>query len=64
MMRDAKGMETMDGVQYLASCPDGETIVAMVVHHYKLYIATEKHIYRLDDERRLTRIGTTQTTVA
>ena len=52
-MRNADGLQTIDGMEYLASAPDGETIVWMVVRNDILYVATEKHLYRLVDEKRL-----------
>jgi hypothetical protein len=56
-MRDAKGMQTIDGMEYLASIPEGEIIVDMTVHQGTLYVASEKHIYRLVDNKRLERLN-------
>ena len=52
-MRDASGLETMAGANYIASVPQDELIVSMVVHDGKLYISTNKHIYILKDDKRL-----------
>ena len=55
-MRDAKELNGIDGMEYLASMPKGEEVVNMVVHNGVLYVSTSKHIYKLKDERRLERI--------
>lgn len=52
-MRDAKGLETMDGFKYLASVPDGEEITGMTIHDNTIYVSTNKHIYKLVDDKRL-----------
>ncbi len=52
-MRDADNLETMEGFNYLASVPEGETIVGMVEVDGYLIVATDKHIYELTDEKRL-----------
>jgi len=52
-MRDAEGLKGIDGVKYLTSAPKGETIVDMQVFNDVLYIATDKHIYKLVDDKRL-----------
>ncbi len=52
-MRDAKGLETIGGMDYLASAPKGEVIVDMVIKNKMLYVATDKHIYKLTDDKRL-----------
>lgn len=55
-MRDAAGLETMDGMEYLASCPEGEVITGMVVFNDSLYVTTDKHIYKLTDNKILERL--------
>ena len=52
-MRDAKFLNTLDGMEYLASAPKGENIKSMVVHGGVLFVATDKHIYTLEDGKRL-----------
>ena len=52
-MRDAKNLETMSGMEYLASAPKGETIKDMVVYDGEIFIATGNHIYILKDKKRL-----------
>ncbi len=56
-MRDAKELETMDGMKYLASVPDDEIIKSMQVLSGKIFVATDKRIYTLEDEKRLERLG-------
>jgi hypothetical protein len=55
-MRDAKGLETLDGVEYVASVPKDEVIVGMEVHENKVYIATKNHVYVLVDDKRLDKV--------
>ncbi len=55
-MRDAKGLETIGGMDYLASAPKGETIVDMVIKNKVIYVATDKHIYKLTDDKRLDKL--------
>ena len=55
-MRDAEGLETMKGMKYLASVPDGEIIEHITTHDGKLFVATNKHIYILEDEKRLKKV--------
>lgn len=55
-MRNANGLETLDGMEYLASCPDGEIITGMVAKGDSLYVSTDKHIYKLADERRFEKL--------
>jgi hypothetical protein len=45
-------------IRPLVTCPEGETIVSMVVHRDRVYIATNIHVYRLDDENQLTPVAT------
>ena len=52
-MRDAKNLETMSGMEYLASTPKGEAIKDMVVHDGEIFVATGNHIYILKDKKRL-----------
>lgn len=56
-MRDAEELYKMDGMNYLASAPNNEIIKNMVVYEGKLFVATDKHIYTLEDEKRLEFIG-------
>ena len=58
MMRDAEELKTIDGMEYLASAPKGETIVDMVERGGVLYVATSKHVYKLINEVRLERLET------
>ncbi|GAG35120.1 unnamed protein product [marine sediment metagenome] len=51
-MRDAAELKTLDGFKYIASVPEGEIIRAMVVKD-NLYVATDKHIYKLIADKRL-----------
>lgn len=53
MMRDAEGIQTIDGFNYLASVPEGEVIVSMAVNNDMLFVATDRHIYVLVDDKRL-----------
>ncbi len=55
-MRDAKELETIDGLDYLASAPEGETIIAMVESCGELFVATDKHLYQFADKKRLEQI--------
>jgi len=55
-VRDAENLETADGVNYLASVPEGETIRGMVVYNDVIYLHTANHIYRLVDDKRLERV--------
>lgn len=52
-MRDAKNLDTVDGMKYLASPPKGEVIVSMAVFDDNLYVATAEHLYKLVDDKRL-----------
>lgn len=52
-MRDAEEIKTIDGMKYLASAPKGEIIKSMVVYERKLFVCTDKHIYTLEDGKRL-----------
>lgn len=52
-MRNAEGLSTIDGMEYLASVPKGETIVGMTVFDGTIFVATDKHIYTLEDGKRL-----------
>lgn len=52
-MREASGLETIDGLKYIASTPAGEFITGMVMFEGKLIITTDKHIYTLEDSKRL-----------
>ena len=55
-MRDANELSKIDGMKYLASVPKGEIIKDMVVHDGKLFIATDKHVYTLEDGKRLEKV--------
>lgn len=55
-MRDASGLESIDGMEYIASVPTGENIVSMVVKDGVLFISTDKHIYKFVAEKRLEKI--------
>lgn len=59
-MRDAKDLTSMDGMEYLASAPDGEIIKDMVVHNDVLFVATDKHLYVLKDNKRLELVKETE----
>ncbi len=52
-MRNAKEIKTIDGMRYLASAPKNENITGLAEVDGKLYVSTEKHIYTLEDEKRL-----------
>jgi len=52
-MRTAKGLETIDGMEYIASIPSGETIVGLVVKDGTLYAASDKHLYKMINNKRL-----------
>ena len=52
-MRDANGLESIDGMDYVASVPDGEIITDMVVCDGVIFISTGKHIYCLTDKKHL-----------
>ena len=52
-MRDATGLNTLDGFKYVASVPKGEEIISMVVNDGVLYVSTDKHIYKFVDDKRL-----------
>ena len=52
-MRDAKELHSINGFKYLASVPKDEIIKSMAVKDGKLFVATDKHIYTLEDEKRL-----------
>ena len=51
MVRDAKGVETIEGFEYLASVPIGEEIIQIVIFEEELFVSTNKHIYKLIDTR-------------
>ena len=55
-MRDAKEIETLDGMTYLASAPKGEIIQSMAACDGEIYVCTDKHIYVLKDKKRLERL--------
>lgn len=55
-MIDAKDLYKIDGMSYLASVPKGEIIKDMVVHDGILFVATDKNIYTLEDNKRLERV--------
>jgi hypothetical protein len=52
-MRNAEELNTIDGMKYLASVPKNEIIKAMAVYEGKLFVTTDKHIYTLEDDKRL-----------
>lgn len=52
-MRDAKGLEWVDGLNYLASVPKGEIITGMTVFNDCLYVTSDCHLYKLTDDKRL-----------
>ena len=56
-MIDAEKLSGIDRVEYLASVPKGEIVVSMVFHKGSLYVAAEKHIYVLKDDKRLEKIS-------
>ena len=56
-MRDADEFNNMDGMEYIASIPDGEIVVAMTVCGGNLYVASDKHLYVLADKKRLEQVG-------
>ena len=52
-MIDAKKLSGISGAKYLASVPDGETILNMTVFKDQLFIATDSNLYVLTDDKRL-----------
>lgn len=52
-MRDANGLETMEGMKYIASVPKDEVIISTAVKDGVLYLAADKHLYKLVDDKRL-----------
>ncbi len=52
-MIDAKKLNGISGAQYLASIPSGEIIIQMTVFKDQLFIASDKHVYVLTDDKRL-----------
>jgi len=52
-MIDAKRLSGLDGMEYVASVPDGEIIIGLQIHEGKLFVATSSNIYLLRDEKRL-----------
>lgn len=52
-MRDGKYLTEMDGVKYIASIPKDEIIVSMCAVGDCLFVASDRHLYKLVDERRL-----------
>lgn len=56
-MRDADELQTLDGMKYLASVPEGEVINSMAEWKGDIFVATNKHVYVLRGEKRLERIG-------
>ena len=56
-MRDAEELKAIDGMTYLASAPDGEIINSMILHNGKIYVSTNKHIYVLENDKRLSLWG-------
>jgi len=56
IMIDVDKLKGLDGVDYVASVPAGETIVDMITLDGNLFIATDKHIYQLIDVKRLERV--------
>lgn len=55
-MRDAKEIEKLTGMTYIASAPEGEIIVDMTIFNNHLYIVTDRHLYKLTDDKRLEQI--------
>jgi len=55
-MRDANNLETMDGLEYLASAPKGEVFTGMVAVDNELFLATDKHLYVLKNKKRLEKV--------
>jgi len=52
-MRDAADLKTLDGMVYIASVPRDENIISIVVKGKTLFVATDKHIYKLVKNKRL-----------
>ena len=46
-------LKFLDNMNYLASVPDGEEIIGITVFQDNLYVATEHHLYKLCDNKRL-----------
>ena len=44
-------------MMYLASVPHGEVVVDLIEMNGTLYVATQKNVYRLVDDKRLVNIG-------
>jgi len=56
-MRDIKELNSIDGLEYLASVPDGEIIKHMASNNGEIFIATDKHIYMLENGKWLKEIN-------
>lgn len=52
-MIDAEKLSGISGAKYLASVPNGETILNMTVFKDQLFIATDSNLYVLTDDKRL-----------
>lgn len=55
-MRDAAELDGINKMTYLASIPKGEIAIGMCVHKDNIYIATDKAVYKLSDDKKLDRI--------
>lgn len=55
-VRDAKELNCIEGMEYIASVPKSEEITGMVVHKGEIFVSTKNHIYTLKDNKRLERI--------
>ena len=56
-MIEAKKLKGIDGLEYLASAPNGEIIIDMVVFDGELFLATKENIYILKDKKRLEKVS-------
>jgi hypothetical protein len=52
-MRASEELKGIDGLEYIASAPSGEIIKHMAMVDGVLFVATDRHLYALEDGKRL-----------
>lgn len=55
-MKGTNKLKGLDGMEYICSVPKGEKIIALATCQDRLFVATDKDLYVLADEKRLEKI--------
>jgi hypothetical protein len=61
-MIDTEELKGIDGMSYIASAPNGETITGMAVCGDKLFVSTGSALYVLTDDKRLEKFDIKEST--